>query len=103
MRKELIKLLVIIGFLFSMYQIADAQVMVRVKPVGPGKAVVKVKKPGKNHFWRKGHWQWKPGKKKYVWVKGSWIKHKKGKVWIDGRWKKVRGGFMWVPGHWRRR
>ena len=103
MKKEIIKLALILGFLFSMYQMAEAQVIVKVKPVRSAKRVVKVKAPGRNHVWIAGHWKWRPALKKYVWVGGRWVKSRKNKVYVAGHWRKVPGGHMWVPGQWRRR
>ena len=103
MRKEILKLVIILGFIFSMYQVADAQVIVKMKPVKPRKVIIKTKVPGRNFIWISGHWKWKPSLNKYVWVNGRWVKQRKGKIWIPGHWKKFPAGHIWVPGHWRKR
>lgn len=83
---------------------ANSQVVVKVKPAKPKVVIVKadVPKPGPNHIWIDGHWTCEKKTKSYVWKKGHWVKPKKGKVWIPGHWKKVPGGHKWMSGHWKR-
>lgn len=84
-----------IGTLLTNTALAD--LVVKIRPQKPKIVIVKPDKPGKDHFWKSGHWVIK--KNRYVWVDGYWIKKRPNHIWINGHWKKVRHGWIWVPGH----
>lgn len=78
--------------------------LVRVAhPAAP--VVVKPAPPGPGHVWVSGHYQWRPGPSKYVWVKGHWATPRAGYAWVPGHYEwKRSGGFrvrVWVKGHWK--
>ena len=69
-------------------------------PVGPPAARIEVRpsKPGANHAWVAGHWDWNGYD--YVWLDGHWVKGNKNGHWVNGHWKKMPHGHKWVPGRW---
>ena len=81
---------------------ANAQVVVKVKPVRPKVKVVKPAAPGPNDVWVTGGWTYNKRLNKYVWHDGRWARSKRGQRWVAGHWVKGRGGHRWVAGHWVR-
>ena len=95
---------------------ANAQIVVRVRPVYHGPVVVRGVAPSPRHVWvedewavengayvrRPGHWV-VPPRPGGVWVAGHWDRRPGGEIWIGGHWIHDRRGHQWVPGHWARR
>ncbi len=101
--KKLLRLFVLTltYFIICNFQFdAQAQVIVRVKPVRKKVVVVKPVKKRRNHVWVTGHWKWNKRTNAYVWTDGYWVRKRKNFAYIPGHWKHVRGGYKWIPGHW---
>ncbi len=81
---------------------AQAQVVVKVKPIRPTVVVQRPAKLKAGHIWVEGHWRWDRRAKKYIWVKGHQIQARKGFRYVPGRWVSTRRGYKWVPGGWKR-
>ncbi len=99
MKKYIVKGLMIIAVVLSFSFTADAQIVVKIRPVAP---VVRVRPvmPAPGHIWVGGNYTWRGGQ--YVYTDGYWARppqHRR--YWVDGRWKHRRGGWVWVPGYWR--
>lgn len=78
---------------------AEAQVIVKVRPVAP--VVVRPACPATGYAWVGGSWKWNRRIRNYVWVDGYWARPRRhGAVWIEGHWRAARGGWKYVPGHW---
>lgn len=90
--------IIIMGALVSME--ANAQVIVKIKPIQPKKIVVKPRKPFATAVWVEGHWVWNKRQNKYQWRSGYWVKPKRNKVYVVGRWTKRSNGWVYVPGKW---
>jgi len=97
------RFLITLGFLIPFVFAANAQVVVKIKPVGPKVVVVKPASPGPRFVWIEGGWRWDKAIKQYVWVEGHWVKLRRGREWVDGHWVDAQGGWKWIPGHWKRR
>jgi len=79
---------------------AQAQVVVKAKPVRPKVVVVKGRAPRRGMVWVDGHWSWNKRNMRYIWVKGRWAAPPRGKAWTVGSWKRSRKGWVYVPGRW---
>jgi hypothetical protein len=77
---------------------ANAQIVVRVRPVYHGPVVVRGVAPSPRHVWVEDEWAVNHGA--YVRRPGHWEVHPGG-VWIPGHWDRRPGGEVWIGGHWR--
>lgn len=77
-----------------------ARVVIRVAPPEPRHEVV-LPRPGPNHVWVPGYWNWNGTA--YAWVPGVWqLPPRRHSRWIPGHYRHFRrGGWEWIPGHWR--
>ena len=79
---------------------AVARVELRHPAPPPLRSEVVVASPGRSYIWVGGHYVWRPGPKKYVWVAGKWTKPPRGKaVWVAPRYDRKRG--VYIAGFWR--
>lgn len=79
---------------------ANAQIIVKVRPLRPKVVVVKPVAPSPRHVWVDEDWVEDHGK--YRWHGGYWVAppHPHA-VWIAGHWAGRHRGYRWIPGHWR--
>ncbi|MCH8904121.1 MAG: YXWGXW repeat-containing protein [Bacteroidetes bacterium] len=101
MHKFKIFLIGLFAIMFSVIN-AEAQIVVKVKPLRPRVVIVKPVHHPHGKVWIDGHWRWERRHHKYIWISGHWTKKHHGKKWVPGHWSHVRGGHKWVPGHWKR-
>ena len=97
---KLIKLL-IVAFILGFGNFANAQIIVKVKPVAPRNAVVIA--PGRaphGKVWVSGYWV--ATGNSYIWKDGYYTNHRPGYRYVEGHWKHNRNGWVWVPAKWRR-
>lgn len=94
---KLLKCLAIAGVVFTT-QAANAQFVVKVRPVAP--RIVRVVAPGPRYVWIDEDWGWRGNG--YVYNGGRWAAPPAGFVrWVPGHWKDSRRhGWIWKPGHW---
>ncbi|MGD1846436.1 MAG: hypothetical protein ACFB10_13705 [Salibacteraceae bacterium] len=98
--KHLFSVLILSLSLLS-YQMAEAQVVVKVRPARPAKVKVKPVKVRAGHTWVAGHWKYNARRNRYIWVEGTWVRTRPGHRYQAGRWVAVRGGgHRWVSGVW---
>jgi len=100
MKNILVKITFVFLFLFGAATMAEAQIIVKVRPAAP---VIRVRPaaPTPRHVWVTGDYVYRGGQ--YVYTDGYWaVPAYAGAVWVDGHWRKRRGGWVWIPGHWRR-
>ncbi len=78
---------------------ADAQVIIRVRPVAP--RVVRIASPSPRHIWIEEDWAYRNNA--YAYTGGHWAEPPAGySVWVPGHWKDTpRRGWVWRPGHWK--
>ena len=99
MKKYLLKFFLMAAVAVSISAAAEAQFVVRIRPVAP---VIRVRPvcPSPRHAWVNGEYVWRGDQ--YVYTEGYWsMPPRPGLVWIEGHWKDTRRGWKWVPGHWR--
>lgn len=98
------KILMILGMLFTLNvgtsTVAEAQIVVKVRPARPATMAKRPARARKGHVWIDGHW--KGNGRGYVWVTGQWVRARKGYRYTPGRWVTVRGGHRWQSGTWVR-
>lgn len=99
MKKAAFKIIAVLAILISSVVVAQAQIVVKVRPAAP---VLRARPvcPSPGHVWVGGNYVWRGGQ--YVYTDGYWAPPRAGHRWVDGHWKHRRGGWVWVPGHWRR-
>ena len=93
--------LIAITIILSLSSICKAQIIVKVRPVIPQRAVIIA--PGNaphGKFWIKGHWEVHGNV--YIWRDGYYADLRPGYRYIEGRWVHRRKGWVWIPGRWRR-
>ena len=101
--KQLLRFGMILAICIMGFSIeADAQVIIKVKPIKPTILIVKGKAPHGGMVWIAGGWTWNKRHKKYVWRKGHWVRAKRGRTWAKGYWVVTDGGHRWVAGRWKR-
>jgi hypothetical protein len=63
---------------------------------------VVIERPGPDHVWVGGFWEWRPAVHNYEWVPGHWARppHRRA-VWVGPRWEHRRRGWYYRPGYWR--
>jgi len=99
MKKYLSKIITLFLLSLLVSFIADAQFVIKVRPVAP---VVRVHPlcPSPRHVWVNGEYIWRGDR--YEYIEGYWgLPPEHRNHWIDGRWRHRRGGWIWIPGHWR--
>ena len=73
-------------------------VVVKTSPPAP-KHEKKSKRPGNNHEWIPGCWEYTGNH--WTWKKGRWApKPRVNAVWIAGRWAQQSGGWVYIQGRW---
>jgi hypothetical protein len=98
--KKIISKIIMLAILSLSMAAAEAQFVVRVRPVAP---VVRIRPacPSPRHVWVAGEYVWRGGQ--YVYTDGYWAEPPfPGRRWVEGHWKNTRRGWVWVPGHWKR-
>jgi hypothetical protein len=101
MKKFFLKTIMLLAIGFSFTIVAEAQIVVKVRPAAP---VIRARPvaPSPKHVWVGGNYVWRGGT--YVYEEGYWATPPgPGRIWVEGHWKNKRGGWVWVPGHWKRR
>lgn len=98
MKMKFLMAALIMGALSLSQLNANAQFVIKVRPVAP--VVVRVGPPSPRHIWVDGEWVWRGGR--YEYVQGYWAAPGYGRAWIPGHWKQTRRGWVWKQGHWRR-
>lgn len=102
-KSVVISMAVVVAGLFSSASIAEAQVVVKVKPARPTYVLVAPVKAKPHKVWVDGHWKWNKTTHSYQWVRGHYVNHRKGYRYHQGHWVMVgRRGYKWVPGKWQR-
>jgi len=78
---------------------SQAQIVVRVRPVGPRVIVARPMRPSPRHVWVAPEYTTVNGA--YVYQPGYWAvpPHPRA-VWIAGRWRHSRRGYIWIAGRW---
>ena len=77
---------------------AETEIVVNEAPPPPQKEVIIVR-PGPNHVWIPGFWEWHGH---WVWVGGRWeIGPHPHAVWVRESWVHRGHGYIFVRGHWR--
>ncbi len=100
MKKNLIKLSLLLVVLFTVFISASAQIYVKIRPTFP--IVVRTEQPSRNYVWIDEEWEHRGGT--YVYTGGHWVNPPPNRyVWKKGRWKHNKRGNIWIPGTWRRR
>ncbi len=98
MKKITIRLMMLAVIFIGIATIADAQIIVRVRPTHT--TVVRTTAPSPRHVWVTEDWA--PQGSTYVYRGGYWIAPPAGRsAWVDGHWAHRRRGWIWVPGHWK--
>jgi hypothetical protein len=100
MKNNISKFILILVASVSFSAAADAQFVVKIRPMAP---VIRVRPfaPSPRHVWVAGEYAWRGGQ--YVYTDGYWaVPPAPGRVWIEGHWKMTRRGWVWKPGHWAR-
>ena len=79
----------------------SVSVIRRPPPARPARRrVTRSKRPGTQHVWVEGHWEWRNGD--YVWVSGRWERPQRGRsAWVPGRWEQRGNGWVRRPGYWK--
>ena len=100
MKKKLVRLLLLVMFVFSISFSASAQIYVKIRPVIP--VVVRTERPGPEHVWVNEEWE--PNNGAYRYSGGHWeAPPHPGYRYREGHWKhNGRRGDKWVRGNWRR-
>jgi len=63
---------------------------------------VVVERPGPDHVWIGGYWDWRPAMHNYEWVGGRWERPPHpGAVWVAHRYEHGRRGWRYHPGYWK--
>jgi len=89
----------VLAIALSFTAVADAQFVVKIRPVFPAYRARPVC-PSPAHVWVGGNYVWRGGQ--YVYTDGYWaMPPRRGAFWVEGHWKHRRGGWVWIPGHWR--
>ena len=100
MKTNLIKLLISIVILITVFSSASAQIYVKIRPIYP--IVVRTEPPSHEYVWIDEEWEYHDGK--YVYAGGHWANPpRKGYVRRSGHWKHNKHGNIWIRGSWRRR
>ncbi len=61
---------------------------------------VVVARPGPEHVWIKGYWDYRNGD--FDWVAGHWARPEPGfHAWVEPRWQHEARGWFLVEGHWK--
>ena len=59
----------------------------------------RVERPGPDHVWVKGFWNWDGGR--WRWVNGRWDRPAVADgYWIPARYIRTTRGYIYEPGHW---
>lgn len=83
------------------FGISNAQIVVKVKPAAPAKAVIIANgRAPQGHVWIPGHWVVKGNS--YIWRDGFYTKNKPGFRYREGYWVKKRQGWVYIPGKWHK-
>jgi hypothetical protein len=94
--KKILMLMAIILFVVSG---AEAQVIVKLRPVAP--VVVKPACPSPHHVWVGGSWKWNRKTRNYIWMDGYWVQPRKhSSRLVNGHCRTMRRGWKYIPGHW---
>ncbi|MCB9059683.1 MAG: YXWGXW repeat-containing protein [Calditrichae bacterium] len=93
---------IIAALLFSIIiaNVANAQIVVKVKPQKPDIVNLRPVQIDKGMIWIDGNWVVKNNR--YVWANGYWVKANPALIRVNGYWKHVHGGWIWVEGHWKK-
>jgi hypothetical protein len=93
------KILMLTVFVLFALVSAEAQIVVKVRPVAP--VVIRPACPSAHHVWVGGSWTWNRKARNYVWTDGYWARPRRhGVTWVDGHWRASRGGWKYIHGHW---
>jgi len=100
MKTFLSKIVVMLIMAISFSAVADAQIVVKIRPAAPAYRV-RPPRPSPVHVWMGGNYVWRGGQ--YYYTDGYWATPSgAGQRWVEGHWKQRRGGWVWIPGHWKR-
>ncbi|MEO6884177.1 MAG: hypothetical protein ABI199_09150 [Bacteroidia bacterium] len=100
MKKIIATLSVILLLILFSSNSAQAQFVVRIRPIAPVEGIRPVC-PGSHYIWIEGHWHWNRRFGQYQWRRGYWIRERVGHVWVHGYWINRPNGSEWVSGYWR--
>jgi len=99
MKKNFIKLLLLLIVLFSVSFSASAQIYVSIRPHVP--VIVRPPQPSQTHVWVDE--EWRPRGRNYRYTGGRWeTPPHQGYTRRPGHWQKTRRGNIWIQGTWRR-
>jgi hypothetical protein len=76
----------------------SAVIVVRQAPPAPRVETVPAARRG--HVWVPGHWDWRG--KRYVWVKGNYVRERRGYMYDQPAWEERDGKWHRTGGNWRR-
>jgi hypothetical protein len=109
MKREVFKLLAVIGLGGALIMGCSTQKPVVVTPTGqvvvteappaPRREIVGTA-PGASYVWVEGYWMHSDNR--WVWVPGHWqIRPTATAVWVPGHWNRTINGWIWTPGQWQ--
>ena len=99
MKTYLSKIIMMLVIAISFTAIADAQIVVKIRPGAPAYRARPIS-PSPKHVWVGGNYIWRGGQ--YIYTDGYWATPPRlGNRWVEGHWKHRRGGWVWIPGRWR--
>ena len=83
----------------SISTIADAQLVVRIRPIAP-EIRVRTENHSPGNVWVEGEYVNNGGR--YDYNEGHWAAPPRNSHrWKQGRWRSSRRGYSWEPGRWR--
>jgi len=99
MKKNFVKLMFLLGIIFTMSASASAQIYVKIRP--HFQTVVRTPPPSRNHVWIDE--DWRSSGRNYRNNGGRWANPPhRGDTWNSGRWQHSNRGDIWIKGSWRR-
>lgn len=98
MLRKLVIAAMLTGTLGAVTVPASAVIIVRQAPPPPRAETVPEARRG--HLWVPGHWDWRG--KRYVWVKGNYMRERRGYMYDQPAWEEREGKWHRTGGNWRR-
>ncbi len=99
MLKKILIAAVLAGSLGSVAAPATSAIII-VRQAPPAPRVEQMPEARRNHVWVPGHWDWRG--KRYVWVKGKYVRDRRGYVYDAPTWEERDGRWHRAGGNWRR-
>ena len=94
-----LKFVFTLALFFAYFSFADAQLVVKQKPVTP-ELRKQLKAPEDDSFFMvPAEWAVKDGE--YYYVQPRYVKQRPGLKHVPGKWKKVKGGWTWKAAAWK--